>query len=299
MIKIAVPNKGSLSEAATEILAEAGYKSRGYTKALNVFDEENQVEFFYLRPTDIAIYVAGGHLDLGITGRDLALDSRAEVDEVMELGFGGSTFRFAAPAGEEWSLEKLNGKRIATSYPHLVEDYLAKRGMSAEVIRLDGAVEISIKLGVADAIADVVSTGATLRQQGLAPFSEPIVTSEAVVVKRADAETTKEMQVVLARIRGILAARTYLMIDYNIARDNLAAASAITPGLSGPTVSPLSREGWVAVRAMVPKKNANAVMDELAAVGGEAILPPNCVSRGFKIFLNDFSGEDHALGSKV
>ncbi|STC70454.1 ATP phosphoribosyltransferase [Corynebacterium pilosum] len=272
MIKIAVPNKGSLSEAATEILAEAGYKSRGYTKALNVFDEENQVEFFYLRPTDIAIYVAGGHLDLGITGRDLALDSRAEVDEVMELGFGGSTFRFAAPAGEEWSLEKLNGKRIATSYPHLVEDYLAKRGMSAEVIRLDGAVEISIKLGVADAIADVVSTGATLRQQGLAPFSEPIVTSEAVVVKRADAETTKEMQVVLARIRGILAARTYLMIDYNIARDNLAAASAITPGLSGPTVSPLSREGWVAVRAMVPKKNANAVMDELAAVGGEAIL---------------------------
>ncbi|WP_394280583.1 ATP phosphoribosyltransferase [Corynebacterium sp.] len=272
MIKIAVPNKGSLSEAATEILAEAGYKSRGYTKALNVFDEENQVEFFYLRPTDIAIYVAGGHLDLGITGRDLALDSRAEVEEVMELGFGGSTFRFAAPAGEEWSLEKLNGKRIATSYPHLVEDYLAERDMSAEVIRLDGAVEISIKLGVADAIADVVSTGATLRQQGLAPFSEPIVASEAVVVKRAEAETTKEMQVVLARIRGILAARTYLMIDYNIARDNLAAASAITPGLSGPTVSPLSRDGWVAVRAMVPKKNANAVMDELAAVGGEAIL---------------------------
>ncbi|SER49812.1 ATP phosphoribosyltransferase [Corynebacterium cystitidis] len=272
MIKIAVPNKGSLSEAATEILAEAGYKSRGYTKALNIFDNANQVEFFYLRPTDIAIYVAAGHLDLGITGRDLALDSRAAVEEVLPLGFGASTFRFAAPAAQDWTLEKLAGKRIATSYPQLVEDYLATRGISAEVIRLDGAVEISIKLGVADAIADVVSTGATLRQQGLAPFSEPIVNSEAVVVKRADTETTPEMQVVLGRIKGILTARTYLMIDYNISRENLPAAAAITPGLSGPTVSPLSREGWVAVRAMVPQKNANAVMDQLAAVGGEAIL---------------------------
>ncbi|WP_018295512.1 ATP phosphoribosyltransferase [Corynebacterium lubricantis] len=272
MIKIAVPNKGSLSEAASEILKEAGYKSRGYTKALNIFDSENQVEFFFLRPKDIAIYVAAGHLDLGITGRDLALDSRASVDEALSLGFGDSTFRFAAPADEDWTVEELQDKRIATSYPHLVEDYLAERGITADVIRLDGAVEISIRLGVADAIADVVSTGATLRQQGLAPFGDPIVSSEAVVVKRKGVETTREMQVLLSRIQGILHARNYLMLDYNIDRDRLADASAITPGLSGPTVSPLSREGWVAVRAMVPRKRANAVMDQLAAVGGEAIL---------------------------
>lgn len=272
MIKIAVPNKGSLSEAATGILKEAGYKGRGISKALNIVDEANNVEFFFLRPKDIAIYVSGGHLDLGITGRDLALDSRADVEEVLDLGFGGSTFRFAAPAGETWTVEDLQGKRLATSYPHLVTDYLAKKGIAADVIRLDGAVEIAIKLGVADAIADVVSTGATLRQQGLAPFGESIVDSEAVVVKRKDRELTADDEIVLSRIRGILTAHNYVMLDYNIARDDLPAAVDITPGLTGPTVSPLQRENWVAVRAMVPRKQANKLMDQLAAVGAEAIL---------------------------
>lgn len=272
MIKIAVPNKGSLSEAAMDILAEAGYKGRGATKALNVLDEANGVEFFFLRPKDIAIYVASGVLDMGITGRDLAVDSRANVQEVLSLGFGDSTFRYAAVATENWSVEDLHGKRIATSYPNLVRDDLAARGLEAEVIRLDGAVEISIRLGVADAIADVVSTGATLRQQGLAPFGEPIVSSEAVVVKRAGTEVTADESVVLARIQGILHARTYLMLDYNVSQDNLEAASAITPGLSGPTISPLHRDNWVAVRAMVPKREANNIMDELSALGAEAIL---------------------------
>ena len=272
MIKIAVPNKGSLSEAATGILKEAGYKGRGISKALNIVDEANDVEFFFLRPKDIAIYVAGGHLDLGITGRDLAMDSRADVEEVLSLGFGGSTFRFAAPADQTWTVEDLHGKRLATSYPHLAADYLAERGIEAEVIRLDGAVEIAIKLGVADAIADVVSTGATLRQQGLAPFGEPIVKSEAVVVKRKGRELTANDEVVLSRIRGILTAHNFLMLDYNISRENLDAAVAVTPGLTGPTVSPLQRENWVAVRAMVPRKEANLLMDRLAATGAEAIL---------------------------
>ena len=272
MIKIAVPNKGSLSEAATGILKEAGYKGRGISKALNIVDEANDVEFFFLRPKDIAIYVAGGHLDLGITGRDLAMDSRADVEEVLSLGFGGSTFRFAAPADQTWTVEDLHGKRLATSYPHLAADYLVERGIEAEVIRLDGAVEIAIKLGVADAIADVVSTGATLRQQGLAPFGEPIVKSEAVVVKRKGRELTPNDEVVLSRIRGILTAHNFLMLDYNISRDNLDAAVSVTPGLTGPTVSPLQRENWVAVRAMVPRKEANLLMDRLAATGAEAIL---------------------------
>ncbi|WIM69745.1 ATP phosphoribosyltransferase [Corynebacterium suedekumii] len=272
MIKIAVPNKGSLSEAAVEILSEAGYKGRGDTKALAVYDKANDVEFFFLRPKDIAIYVAAGMLDLGITGRDLARDSRAEVQEVLSLGFGGSTFRYAAPADEEWRVEDLAGKRIATSYPNLVRDDLAARGLEAEVIRLDGAVEISIKLGVADAIADVVSTGNTLRRQGLAPFGESIVDSEAVIVSRAGAELTDDQRVLLARIEGILHAQNYLMLDYNVSRDRLEQASEITPGLSGPTVSPLAREDMVAVRALVPIKQANSVMDQLSQLGAQAIL---------------------------
>lgn len=271
MLKIAVPNKGALSEAAAKILSEAGYKGRR-DKELNVLDTVNEVEFFFLRPKDIAIYVAEGHLDLGITGRDLAGDSLADVEEVLALGFGGSTFRYAASATEDWSVEDLDGKRIATSYPNLVRTDLATRGMSAEVIRLDGAVEISIHLGVADAIADVVSTGNTLRQQGLAPFGEPIIDSEAVVVKRAGRELGEDANRLLRRIQGILTAHNYLMLDYNIARENLGNVSELTPGLSGPTISPLSREGWVAVRAMVHRKEANFVMDQLAAAGAEAIL---------------------------
>lgn len=272
MIKVAVPNKGALSEKAQEILHEAGYKGRGNTKALNIVDADNGVEFFFLRPKDIAIYVSNGMLDLGITGRDLAADSRAEVDEVLNLGFGASTFRYAAPAGQQWDTAKLEGKTIATSYPNLVRDDLHARGITAKVIRLDGAVEISIKLGVADAIADVVSTGNTLRQQGLAPFGEVIVSSEAVVIKRQGAAVTGEEQVLLSRIQGILHAHNYLMIDYNIAEVNLEAASAITPGLTGPTVSPLARKDWVAVRAMVPRADANGLMDRLSALGAEAIL---------------------------
>ncbi|MDK4267013.1 MULTISPECIES: ATP phosphoribosyltransferase [Corynebacterium] len=272
MIKIAVPNKGSLSEAALEILGEAGYKGRGHSKTLNVVDLDNGVEFFFLRPKDIAIYVARGVLDLGITGRDLALDSNAQFKEVLSLGFGDSTFRYAAPQGEGWDISHLEGKRVATSYPNLVRQDLAEKGISADVIRLDGAVEISIHLGVADVIADVVSTGTTLRQQGLAPFGEPIVTSEAVVIKRHDAEVMPEEQVVLGRIQGILHARTYLMIDYNIAEENLDKAAGVTPGLTGPTVSPLARQDWVAVRAMVPQKEANQIMDRLSQLGAEAIL---------------------------
>ncbi len=271
MITIAVPNKGALSEAAVSILKEAGYRGRR-EKELNIVDAANEVEFFFLRPKDIAIYVANGQIDLGITGRDLAGDSLADVEEVLELGFGGSTFRFAAPKEESWSVQDLDGKRIATSYPNLVRTFLAEHGMEAEVIRLDGAVEISIKLGVADVIADVVSTGNTLRAHGLAPFGEPIVDSEAVVVKRADRELNDEDRRVLGRIRGILTAQNYLMIDYNVSRDDLAAVQAITPGLSGATVSPLSRETWVAVRAMVPRKDATRIMDDLHSVGAEAIL---------------------------
>ncbi|GGG68105.1 ATP phosphoribosyltransferase [Corynebacterium pelargi] len=272
MLKVAIPNKGSLSEAATEILKEAGYTGRGESKMLTVHDKANDVEFFFLRPKDIAIYVAGGQLDLGITGRDLAADSKADVEEVMTLGFGASTFRYAAPKDQAWDVEKLEGKRVATSYPNLVRQDLARRGIQAEVIRLDGAVEISIKLGVADAIADVVSTGRTLRKQGLEPFGEPLVDSEAVVVGRKGVEVDQEQKVFLARLRGILHAQHYLMLDYNVDSAHLEKARAITPGVTGPTVSPLAREGWVAVRALVPRAKANQIMDSLVDIGAEAIL---------------------------
>jgi ATP phosphoribosyltransferase len=273
MLRIAVPNKGALSQSAVEILSEAGYRKRTDSRDLSVIDVANHVEFYFLRPKDIAIYVGSGELDLGITGRDLALDSGASVRERLSLGFGRSTFRYAAPAGREWKVEDLYDKRIATSYPTLVLRDLQRRGIQAEVIRLDGAVEISIQLGVADAIADIVESGRTLRQHGLVPFGESLCDSEAVLIEGDGADQRdKARNQLVARIQGVVFAQQYLMLDYDCPKELLNDAVLITPGLESPTVSPLADDRWVAVRAMVPRKRGNELMDQLAELGAKAIL---------------------------
>ncbi|MCA2210828.1 MULTISPECIES: ATP phosphoribosyltransferase [Nocardia] len=273
MLRVAVPNKGSLSESAVSILSEAGYRKRTDSRDLTVLDLANQVEFFFLRPKDIAIYVGSGELDLGITGRDLALDSGSPVTERLSLGFGRSTFRYAAPAGEDWKVEDLAGKRIATSYPNLVRADLARFGIDAEVIRLDGAVEISIQLGVADAIADVVGSGRTLRQHNLVAFGESLCDSEGVLIERTGADRDdRARNQLINRIQGVVFAQQYLMLDYDCPKSLLDQAAAITPGLESPTVSPMRDPDWVAVRALVPRKQGNELMDRLAELGAKAIL---------------------------
>ena len=271
LLRIAVPNKGALSAAASEMLREAGYRQRDDAKRLTLIDEENGVEFFYLRPRDIALYVGEGTLDIGITGRDLLRDSGAKAEEVLRLGFGRSRFRFAGPAGAFAEVEQLGGRRIATSYVGVVREFLQQRGIDADVVRLDGAVETSIQLGVADAIADVVETGSTLRQAGLEVFGETILDSEAVMITRSGS-VPSGLEIFRRRIEGVLIARSYVMMDYDIRAEDLAAATELTPGLEGPTVSPLHREGWVAVRAMVPREGAQRLMDDLYSIGARAIL---------------------------
>jgi ATP phosphoribosyltransferase len=272
MLRIAIPNKGSLSAAATEILREAGYSQRHDTKQLALTDPDNDVEFFYLRPRDIALYVGEGTLDLGITGRDLMLDSGAKAEEVLQLGFGRSRFRFAARPGTVTSTGDLAGKRIATSYDGVVRRYLEAHGIDATVTRLDGAVETSIQLGVADVIADVVETGSTLRQAGLEIVGDTILESEAVLIRRAGAETPSGFEVFERRVKGVMVARSYVMMDYDIRVERVDEAVTMTPGIESPTVSPLHREGWVAVRSMVPRDAAQKVMDELWEIGGRGIL---------------------------
>jgi ATP phosphoribosyltransferase len=272
MLRVAVPNKGALSESASQILAEAGYRQRRNTKDLVLVDADNDVEFFYLRPRDIAVYVGEGTLDVGITGRDLLLDSAASAAEQIGLGFGASTFRFAAPTGTMSDVAQLEGKRVATSYPVIVQDYLAERGVTATVVRLDGAVESSIRLGVADAIADVVETGSTLRQADLAVFGDPILASEAVLITRAGAPEPDGYEVFKRRLDSVLVARTYVMMDYDIRVEHVEQAVELTPGIESPTVSPLHREGWVAVRSMVPRDTAQKVMDSLYGLGARGIL---------------------------
>ncbi|MCW2597198.1 MAG: phosphoribosyltransferase [Jatrophihabitans sp.] len=272
MLRIAVPNKGSLSEPASQMLIEAGYRQRHDSRELVLLDADNETEFFFLRPRDIAVYVGSGQLDVGITGEDLLLDSGANAESILPLGFAGSTFRFAAMPGTAESVADLAGKRIATAYPGVVTSYLSEQGVEAEVIRLDGAVETSVRLGVADAIADVVSTGTTLRNAGLEVFGDPLLTSQAVLIQRPDVETPSLVEQLVRRLQGVIIARQYVLMDYDIADALVEKAVAITPGIESPTVSPLHERGWSAVRSMVKRRDTNAVMDELWQLGARGIL---------------------------
>lgn len=273
LLRIAVPNKGALAESSALMLREAGYRQRTDSKELVLIDEANQVEFYYLRPRDIAVFVGEGTLDLGITGRDLLLDSHANAVEIQTLGFATSRFRFAGPAGQKYTVESLHGKRVATSFPGLVGDFLTQRGIDSRLIELDGAVESAIQLGVADAIADVVETGTTLRQAGLEVFGDTILESEAILIRRDTSDALPNgTEGLVRRLNGVIVARTFVMMDYDIEESKLARAVELTPGLESPTVSPLARQGWVAVRAMVPKAGTHRVMDDLWEIGARAIL---------------------------
>ncbi|MFJ6652287.1 ATP phosphoribosyltransferase [Microbacterium sp. NPDC091313] len=271
MLRIALPNKGSLAETASEMLAEAGYTGRRDPKDLFVSDPVNDVEFFYLRPKDIATYVGSGALDVGITGRDLLLDARMPgAREIEALGFGGSTFRFAGPPGRYAEVTDLEGKRVATAYPGLVDGFLDERGVAVDLVPLDGAVESAVQLGVADAVADVVSTGTTLRQAGLEIFGPALLESEAVLI--AGPDDAPGTDTLLRRLRGVLVARRYVLIDYDLPAHLVDEAVALAPGIESPTISPLRDPAWVAVRVMSPRRGVNQVMDALHAIGARAIL---------------------------
>jgi len=272
LLRVAVPNKGSLSEPASDMLREAGYRQRSDSRELVLQDPDNNTEFFFLRPRDIALYVGSGRLDVGITGEDLLLDSGARAEVILPLGFAGSTFRFAAGTGSGRTLAGLQGRRIATAYPGLLAHYLAEQGISAEVIRLDGAVETAVRLDVADVIADVVETGTTLRAAGLEVFGEPLFRSQAALVRRSGAAPSAAVDQLVRRLQGVLIARQYVLMDYDIADHLVEQAVAVTPGFESPTVSPLRTAGWSAVRAMVPRRDTNRIMDELWEIGARAIL---------------------------
>lgn len=273
MLKIAIPNKGALSQASIELIKEAGYKCKRDGRELTVTDRENEVEFVYLRPRDIAIYVSNGILDMGITGRDLAFDSGSDVVDLLGLGIGKSRFYYAVPKNSELMPDNFDGLRVATSYPNIVKADLEKRGVSAKIVELDGAVEISIQLGVADAIADVVESGKTLVAAGLKTINEPIMCSEAAVVARnIDICKKREVQLFIDRIKGVIVAREYAMIEYDVPKDSLNQACKLTPGIESPTISPLSKDGWIAVKAMTKRKGINRIMDSLAELGAKGII---------------------------
>lgn len=272
-LRVAIPNKGSLSDGAVALLREAGYTPASHSRALRVVDEANGVTFFHLRPRDVARYVGAGTVDLGVTGRDLLADlPDCGAHEVMALGFGRSQFRLATPGGEEPDLTRDPPLRIATSYPRLLAVHLEGLGGRAEIVPLDGAVEVAPALGIADAVADVTETGRTLRDAGLLAVGEPLLHSEAVLVAPERSEDPTASRLLRERIRGVVVARQYVMLDYDVPEDLAVQAEAITPGIEAPTVAPLAKPGWVAIRALVPRDDVHQLMDALHELGARAIL---------------------------
>lgn len=272
MLRIAIPNKGQLSDPAREMLREAGYAAAATSRELVVQDPENDVEFFFLRPRDIATYVASGTLDVGITGQDMLADSGANAQTVLELSFAPSTFRLAAPAGTVTTVAQANGKRIATSYPGILSTWLQAQNINAEIVKLDGAVENAVRLGVADLVADVVATGTTLKQAGLEVVGEPIFKSQAILITRPDFTDRNALDVFVRRLQGVIVARNYVLVDYDIENSLVEQACTITPGIESPTVSALHDSQWSAVRAMVPRKQVHSIMDELYDLGARGVI---------------------------
>ncbi|NBB72808.1 MAG: ATP phosphoribosyltransferase [Bacteroidetes bacterium] len=274
MIQVALPNKGALSDDAVELFRAAGYRCRRRGRELMVRDAHNEVEFIFLRPRDIATYVSNGILEVGVTGRDLMHDSEADVEVLMPLRFGAARFCYAVPKESTMTPDTFTSDtRIATSYTNLVAQDLEQRGIDATVVPLDGAVEISIELGVADAIADVVQTGRTIDEAGLKITGDPILETQAILI--AQNGTTADLdavQLLVERVRGILVAREYVMVEYDLPKDQLENARAITPGIESPTISPLSRDGWLAVKAMAREEHINRIMDDLTALGAKGII---------------------------
>ena len=274
MLKIAIPNKGSLAEGAMKLIREAGYKCKKSGKELVCSDPTNNVEFVFLRPKDIATYVASGVFSFGITGRDITADSENDVVEMMALGFGKASFRYIIPGNEHFEgFQQFEGKRIACSYPHLVKTHLASEGVNAEIVPLSGAVEISIHLGIADAAADVVETGTTIKQAGLKTVGDTIMKSEAVLISKcATVVEREEAALFLRRLEGIIIARQYVMVEYDIPVAKLDKACELSPGLESPTIAPLHDPEWRSVKVMTKSSGINDVMDELSDLGAGAII---------------------------
>ncbi len=273
MMNIALPSKGALSDEAVRLVSEAGYHCNRPGRQQTVTDRENDIEFYFIRPRDIAVYVSKGIFTLGITGRDLALDSDSEYSELLPLEFGHSRFCYAVPRDRDLHPDQFSGMRIASSYVNVVNRDLQQRGVHAELVRLDGAVEISVRLGVADAIADVVESGRTLERAGLKIVGDSILDSEAILIGGSENHHRgAACATFVNRLQGILMARKYMMVEYDIPEELLEQAVELTPGIESPTVSPLNEPNWLAVKSMIERKDANRIMDALSKLGAKGVL---------------------------
>lgn len=271
-LRIGIPSKGRLAEQAADLLNQAGLSFRRQDRSLFALVREMPAEVTFLRTDDIPVLCAEGAIDMGITGSDLLAESGVDVATRLELGVGKCRLAICVPTDSDYeSPDKLDGKRIATSFTHVTEKYLQQHGASAHLVPLSGSVEIMISLGVADAIVDLVETGSTLAANRLKILGE-IGHFQTVLIQNKATEHAELADRVVRRLEGVVIARAYSLLEYNIPRNKLPEAERITPGFNSPTVNALEDPDWCAIRVMVRRGEVIGVMEQLEALGAHAIL---------------------------
>lgn len=271
MIRMALPNKGQLFEPTIELLRQCGYKAVKPTKTLTCVDVKNGIEFYFLRPSDIPMYVGKGIIDLGITGIDFVAEAQSPAVKVLDLNYGHSRLCAAVPQNSD--IHDLNGiqdLRIATSFRGIVESHFNRKDL--QIVDLEGAVEISVTLGVSDCVVDVVETGTTLKQAGLRILGEPLFHSNAAVYAHPGRENNPDLLRLKRRIEGRLVAQNYVMVEYDAPAAVLESACTITPGIASPTIAKLHSGDGFSVKAMVLKNDVHQIMDALADLGCKGIV---------------------------
>ena len=271
-LRIGIPSKGRLSELATELLLQAGLNFRRQDRSLFARVSSMPVEITFLRTDDIPTLCAEGAIDLGITGSDLVQEANAEVQVRMKLGVGRCKLAICVPTHSDVAEpSQLAGKRVATSFPNTTERFLKQHDAPVHLVKLNGSVEVMISLGVADAIVDLVETGSTLAANQLRILTE-IGHYETVLIQSPACRDLVTADRIVRRLEGVVIARDYSLLEYNVPRIKLAAAEAVTPGFTSPTVTSLEDSGWCAVRAMVKSSEVIPIMEKLEALGALAIL---------------------------
>jgi len=272
LLRLGLPSKGRLAEISAQLLAEAGLNFRRTERSLFARCRDMPVEVIFLRTDDIPVLAAEGAIDLGVTGADLVAESGADLVHRLDLGIGSC--RLALCVAEDSPISdpsRLDGARIATSFPRITRAWLAEQGAEAHFVPLSGSVEVMIQLGVADAIVDLVETGSTLAANRLRVLAE-IGRYETVLVQNRSFHDAALADRIVRRLEGVVIARTYSLLEYNIPRGRLPEAETITPGFNSPTVSALEDPGWCAVRAMVRRGEVHGIMERLDAIGASAII---------------------------
>lgn len=271
-LRIGVPSKGRLQEPAERLLHEAGLVFRRQERTLFARCQEVPLDVTFIRAQDVPVLVAEGALDLGITGQDLVAETGVQIEERLVLGFGRCRLAVCVPEQSGCqTLRELAGGKLATSFPGLTKRHLAEQKIEARVVELGGSLEVMVSLGLADAIVDLVETGSTLAANQLRVLSE-IGLYQAVLVQNGQLKDRALADRVVRRIEGVVIAREYSLLEYNVPRDLLRKAKKITPGFESPTVSALEEEGWCAVKVMVKRAEVIDIMERLEELGATAIL---------------------------